>query len=134
MSGTMSTSCPGPSYSPVVCPPKLCLFRTLDCQDLFSIVIQAILTLKGTQGSSILDIYAEAQRLCPSMPFTQANFADGVLIAVKRGILRKIQPTLTSTPTYMVIAQMAMLNYQNRNYTRLPCGKNSFWTFRVATA
>jgi len=127
MSGTMSSCCPSVVTDVFVCPPQPCQFAPLNCLEPTSIVIQTILDLREPQGSSAQDIFQRASAVCPSTPLTLTDVENVLNAGAKRGVFRRIIPTVGATPTYMILARMALFNYQNRRLNRFPCMFGSFW-------
>jgi hypothetical protein len=127
MSGRTTGCCNGISSltDVFILPPNVCKINTLNCKDAISIVIQAILNLKQSQGSSALSIYNEALGLCTNVTMKDIN--DALTLGAKRGIFFRVIPTVGAEPTFMIVARMPVFNYQNRLYNRLPCQPNGFW-------
>jgi len=133
MSGrsTASSCCPSVVTDVLVCPPNLCTQSFLNCDDFISIAIQAILNLRGSRGSTALEIFSEALFLCPTTTVTQLDIDDALAVGARRGIFFRSISSVGAEPTYMVVARMALFNYQNRIYTRLPCQTDGFWASSV---
>lgn len=129
MSGTMSTCCQSSltDVASAFCPPQLCEYAALDCQDGISIAIQAILDLAQPQGSTADDIFTRGLSLCPQVALARSDIDDALSLGARRGIFFRAYAAVGATPTYMVNARMTIFNYKNRKYNRLPCMTNSYW-------
>lgn len=123
----MSSCCTPVDYDPTVCP-NPCTTATLDCSDLLTILIQAILDLAEPNGSSNTSIFERSQVICPDTTITQSDIDTAIATAAKRGILYRRIATSGADPTFLVNGRMAELNVQNKRYNRLPCQYNSFYT------
>lgn len=111
----MSASCPAGT-------------AVLDCQDLYSIIIQAILNLGGAQGSTAAAIYSYLPTICSNASaYTEAAVNTAISTAAARGILFRVFANTAATPTYMVNAYMKNFNPRNSVYSRYPRQCNSFF-------
>lgn len=123
----MSACCNRTEYNSTTCP-NPCTTATLDCSDLLTIVIQSILDLAETNGSTSTSIFTQAQVICPDTEITQDDIDTSITTAAKRGIIFRRIDLEGATPTYMVNGRMAELNVQNKRYNRLPCQTNSYYS------
>lgn len=101
-------------------------YPTLDCNDPYSMIIQAILNLGGSTGSTADEINQEITTIC-SVSFSSAELRDNLLKAVRRGLLG-YGTSDTTDPRYMVRSDMVRLNPQNEKYWRAPGCPGSFYT------
>ena len=106
---------------------KPCEVVRLNCSDLFSMIIQAILDLAQPTGSTAEAITAQAAILCPTDPPTLAEVERSLTLGARRGLFRRLIATVGATPTYMVLARMGLFNPLNAPYQRFPCQFNNFW-------
>lgn len=100
----------------------------MSCTDVMSVIIQAILDLGGTYGSTKAAIFDYLPQLCPDLVITE----DSLLVVLNRGAregsLRRVILTVNAEPTYMVNAYSNLFNpATNSKYSRYPCQSNSFF-------
>jgi hypothetical protein len=127
MSGTAATCCPPSSLVDTYIPcPRACQFATLQCSDLISASIQAILDLGEVKGSTASDILTKIQELCAET-VTLEDVQLALDTGAKRGIFIRVFSSIHDDPTFMIVARMAVFNYKNRAYSRWPCRTGSFW-------
>ena len=96
----------------------------VDCGDMYSIIIQAILNLGESIGSSVASITAECKLVCPSVEssLSEDTVATSIQSGIKRGLFG-----LGSESTYMVRSDMVQCNYANTKYYRQPGTVDSFY-------
>lgn len=100
------------------CPTGVCC-PTVDCNDNYSILIQAILNLGGDIGPSLDEIIQEVPNVCPH---AQMDVEATLLAGIRRGIFG-----WGSTSTYVVRSDMIRLNSANAIYWRRPGCPGSFY-------
>ena len=88
-------------------------------------IIQAILNLRGTEGSTDSEIHQEILQLCPDVSYTLQDVQGFLRDAIRRGILGYGSQ---DGPKYMVRSDMARLNKANEKYWRGPGCPQSFYT------
>lgn len=123
----MSSPCCGStSFNSLVCPP-CCPTNPVqaNCNDTYSLIIQAILNLQGDVGSSADEIFTEISNICPTFSLTLSELQTELRNGIRRGLL-----SWGSTTTYMVNANMAKVNPANWRYWRCPSAQNSFYRCR----
>ena len=103
--------------------------KQVDCNDLISVIIQAILNLSQQNGSDAASILVACESICTFVPpLTLFEIQTVLQYCARRGILIPVYTNLTSTPTYMINGNMTGRNVQNAKYNRPPCQKiNGFW-------
>ena len=83
----------------------------VDCNDVFSIIIFTLLSLKNPIGSTLEEITDTVSTICPSFTPTLDEMQTYLLAAYKQGVIVLGTPT-----TWTVNAAMARVNSQNRKY------------------
>jgi len=106
----------------------------LNCNDLTSAIIQAILNLKGSAGSEADDIFDEVQNICPGIVTSLADVQAALDTGCSRGIFFRSRTAVGATPTFMVMAYMARYNPPNKVYARYPCQTNGFFKCGVPSS
>jgi hypothetical protein len=94
----------------------------VDCNDPYSIFIQAILNLGEASGSDATAVSAEALNVCANADYTVEESQAILLSGMRRGIFGRGSPT-----TFMVQSNMAQLDGRNAKYYRGPGCPNSFY-------
>jgi hypothetical protein len=98
------------------------------CDDLTSVIIQAILNLKGEAGSDAAAILAEIPNVCAGVTATLDEVETALSKGARKGTFRRIIPTVGATPTFMVNAYANLFNPAINNvYARYPIQCNSFF-------
>jgi hypothetical protein len=95
----------------------------VDCSDPFTIIIQAIINLGESVGSTQADIEAELPNVCPDVMLTSQEVADWITAGLERGIFR----WGSRVPTIMVNANMTQVHPGNARYWRCPGIQGSFY-------
>jgi len=100
----------------------------MSCSDVTSVVIQAILDLAGTYGSTQTEIFDYLPVLCPDLVITEEELAVVIARAARQGSLRRVILTVDAEPTFMVNAYSNLFNPAvNSKYSRYPCQSNSYF-------
>lgn len=102
--------------------------HSLNCNDLTSIVIQAILDLKIPAGATTLEIFNYVPLICPNTIVTLADIETTVALGARRGTFSRVVPFVGAEPTFLINAYMARLNVQNAIYSRNPSQGCNFFS------
>jgi hypothetical protein len=99
----------------------------IPCADPTAGVIQVILDLAQTSGSTSQQIFDRLPLVCPSIVLSLSQIETVLKNGTSRGVFFKQVPTIISDPTYLIIANMVKFNVANRVYYRPPCQTDSFY-------
>lgn len=88
-----------------------CTDRQVDCNDPNSVLINTLLSLANSEGSTSDEIAQRIPFVCPSVSWTNTELNTNLRAAIKRGVI-----TTVYYDTYAVNAGMVRVNPSNKKY------------------
>lgn len=120
----MSACCQNTNTNYIAACPVSCTNATVSCSNALSVVVQAILDLNQTGGSTLAAIQTQSAVICSGID--PAAVASAITTGAKNGVLfRKV--TSGVEPTFMINSNMVAMKPANAQYMRWPCQQNNFF-------